>query len=94
MSTPGRSIATGDDVELTRTFCGIMRDSAENKTWKTGSHKIIIARNPAFLLLLNKKFSRDLNYTTAESHVALKSSAYHYTDCYESRISHDKICDL
>ncbi len=76
--------------DLTRIFCGVVKDAAENKLWKKGHHKVIV-ENSAFLLLLDKKASKNLDFTTTYSHIIIEEISYHYTDAYESRINHDKV---
>jgi hypothetical protein len=74
---------------LTRIYCGIVRDTAENKVWKKGGHKIL-AGKPAYLLLLDKRVPQNYDYTMADPHRA-QEPTYHYTDSFGSRISHDLI---
>ncbi len=74
---------------LTRIFCEIARDEAENKTWKKSEHKIIIEKS-TYLLLLNKKTSDNYDFITTDSNNIQKSN-FHYTNAFESRISRDLI---
>jgi hypothetical protein len=47
--------------------------------------------NSAYLLLLDKKTPRDLDFTMADPHASFEEVLYHYTDAYGSKINHDKV---
>jgi hypothetical protein len=74
---------------LTRIFCEIVRNVAENKTWKKNEHKILIEKS-TYLLLLNKKTSDNYDFIIADSNNMQKSN-FHYTNSFESRISRNLI---
>jgi hypothetical protein len=71
---------------MTRIFCDIVKDFAENKRWKREHHKMIV-ENFAFLLLLDKKLISDMSLDQKNS----ENVFYHYTDSFDSRINHSKI---
>jgi hypothetical protein len=86
---PSKPVKPTTNRDLTRIFCGVVKDAAENKLWKKGHHKVIV-ENSAFLLL-DKKASKNLDFTTTDSNIIIEEISYHYTDAYESRINHDKV---
>jgi hypothetical protein len=69
--------------KLTRIFCEIVKDAAQNNIWKKDHYKIVI-ENFAFILLLNKKSVDDL---TQENFFVTRDIFYHYTNVFESRIT-------
>ncbi len=76
--------------ELIQTFCGIVKDTVENKVWKEEIYKII-AEKSAYLLLLNKRTRDEFDFITANRNAILLNFSYHYTDSFDSIINENFI---
>ena len=91
-SSSSKSVKLLSNLAITRIFAEIVMNDAKIKKWKERSKTFkIIASAACYMILLNKKNSKAMNYFKVEFDQIISKAHYHFTDAFESKIAKNLI---